>query len=67
MSDPPSPRTAAMSIQMRAMHEHFERLLREQAEQFQQRVDDLERRQNSNDGSGDEMRGGVEGDQGKII
>ena len=44
MSDPPSPRTAAMSIQMRAMHEHFERLLREQAEQFQQRVDDLERR-----------------------
>jgi len=44
MSDPPSPRTAAMSIQMRAMHKHFERLLREQAEQFQQRVDDLERR-----------------------
>jgi len=44
-----------MSIQMRAMREHFERLLREQAEQFQQRVDELERRyQNSNDGSGDE-------------
>ena len=55
MSDPPSPRTAAMLIQMRAMREHFERLLREQAEQFQQRVDELERRsQNSNDGSGDE-------------
>ena len=55
MSDPPSPRTAAMTIQMRAMREHFERLLREQAEQFQQRVDELERRsQNSNDGSGDE-------------
>jgi hypothetical protein len=70
MSDPPSPRTAAMSIQMRAMREHFERLLREQGEQFQQRVDELERRsQNSNDGRlvVMRMRGGVEGDLGKII
>jgi len=55
MSDPPSPRTTAMSIQMRAMCEHFKRLLREQAEQFQQRVDELERRsQNYNDGSVDD-------------
>ncbi|CAJ2645713.1 unnamed protein product [Trifolium pratense] len=52
MSSPPSPRTAAMAIQMRAMRDHFERLLREQGEQFQQKFDELERR--SNDGSGDE-------------
>jgi hypothetical protein len=40
---------------MNAMRTHFERLLREQAEQFQQRIDELERRsQVSNDGSGDE-------------
>ncbi|XP_039687225.1 uncharacterized protein [Medicago truncatula] len=55
MSSPPSPRTAALTVQMRAMRENFERLLREQGEQFQQRIDELERRpQNSNDGSGDE-------------
>ncbi|CAJ2644940.1 unnamed protein product [Trifolium pratense] len=52
MSSPPSPRTAAMAIQMRAMRDHFERRLREQGEQFQQKFDELERR--SNDGSGDE-------------
>jgi hypothetical protein len=40
---------------MNAMRTNFERLLREQAEQFQQRIDELERRsQISNDGSGDE-------------
>jgi len=54
MYDLPSP----MTIQMRAMREHFERLLREQAKQFQQRVDELQRMsQNSNDASGDEDEG----------
>jgi hypothetical protein len=53
MSSPPSPRTTALTVQMNAMRTNFERLLREQAEQFQQRIDELERRsQISNDGSG---------------
>ena len=68
MYDPPSSKTVAMSIQMRAMREHFERLLREQVEQFHQRVDELERRsQNSNDGSGDEDERRRRRNQGKII
>jgi len=55
MSSPPSPRTAALTVQIAAMRDNFERLLREQGEQLQQRIDELERRpQNSNDGSGDE-------------
>ncbi|XP_050885826.1 uncharacterized protein LOC127091276 [Lathyrus oleraceus] len=55
MSSPPSPRTAALTVQIAAMCDNFERLLREQGEQLQQRIDELERRpQNSNDGSGDE-------------
>ncbi|XP_050908979.1 uncharacterized protein LOC127122728 [Lathyrus oleraceus] len=55
MSSPPSPRTTALIVQIAAMCDNFERLLREQGEQLQQRIDELERRpQNSNDGSGDE-------------
>ena len=68
MSDPPSPRTAAMTIQMRAMREHFERLLREQAEQFNKEL------MSQKEGLKIlmmavvmRMRGGLEGDQGKII
>jgi len=55
---------------MRVMREHFERLLREQDEQFQPRVDELERRsQNSNYGRVVvmRMRADVEEDLGKII
>ncbi|XP_050896756.1 uncharacterized protein LOC127103548 [Lathyrus oleraceus] len=55
MSSPPSPRTTTLTVQIAAMRDNFERLLREQGEQLQQRIDELERRpQNSNDGSGDE-------------
>lgn len=55
MSSPPSPRTTTLTVQIATMRDNFERLLREQGEQLQQRIDELERRpQNSNDGSGDE-------------
>ncbi|XP_050875736.1 uncharacterized protein LOC127079398 [Lathyrus oleraceus] len=55
MSSPPSLRTTALTVQITTMRDNFERLLREQGEQLQQRIDELERRpQNSNDGSGDE-------------
>lgn len=36
MFDPPSPRTIKESIEIRALTQHFEKLLREQADQFQQ-------------------------------
>jgi CHASE1-domain containing sensor protein len=68
MSSPPLPRTATLTIQMNAIRTHFERLLREQAEQFQQRIDELERRsQVSNDGSGDEEERRRRRRQGGII
>lgn len=55
MSSPSSPRTTTLTVQIAAMRDNFERLLREQGEQLQQRIDELEMRpQNSNDGSGDE-------------
>jgi hypothetical protein len=55
MSRPPSPGEAALAVEMRSMMEQMQQMLRDQAEQFNRRIDELERRSNvNNDDSGDE-------------
>lgn len=55
MSRPPSSGDTTLALEMRAMMEQMQQMLRDQAEQFNRRIDELERRSNvNNDDSGDE-------------